>query len=105
MADPMASSLAYCSADSEATVVHRTVLSIVRNARSGVQRRAQSASAARLGRKEPGRLDLGKDRVEAAGAVLAVGIGVGGILASTNVIASEFSNARNRGLAIGIIPG
>lgn len=30
------------------------------------------------------------------------GIGVGGILASTNVIASEFSNARNRGLAIGI---
>jgi hypothetical protein len=104
MADPMASSLAYCSADSEATVVHRTVLSIVRNARSGVQRRAQSASTARLGRK-PGRLDLGKDRVEAAGAVLAVGIGVGGILASTNVIASEFSNARNRGLAIGIIPG
>lgn len=30
------------------------------------------------------------------------GIGVGGILASTNVIASEFSNAKNRGLAIGI---
>lgn len=33
---------------------------------------------------------------------LVTGIGVGGILASTNVIASEFSNARNRGLAIGI---
>ncbi|TDD90011.1 MFS transporter [Saccharopolyspora karakumensis] len=33
---------------------------------------------------------------------LVTGIGVGGILASTNVIASEFSNAKNRGLAIGI---
>ncbi|WP_019815366.1 MFS transporter [Saccharomonospora saliphila] len=33
---------------------------------------------------------------------LLTGIGVGGILASTNVIASEFSNAKNRGLAIGI---
>ncbi|GAA1778674.1 MFS transporter [Streptomonospora arabica] len=33
---------------------------------------------------------------------LVTGIGVGGILASTNVMASEFSNARNRGLAIGI---
>ncbi|MGW9479860.1 MFS transporter [Saccharomonospora azurea] len=33
---------------------------------------------------------------------LITGIGVGGILASTNVIASEFSNAKNRGLAIGI---
>ncbi|MFV2119319.1 MFS transporter [Streptomyces sp. Act-28] len=33
---------------------------------------------------------------------LITGIGVGGILASTNVIASEFSNARNRGLAIGV---
>ncbi|MFC7883318.1 MFS transporter [Streptomyces sp. NPDC057376] len=33
---------------------------------------------------------------------LVTGIGVGAILASTNVIASEFSNARNRGLAIGI---
>ncbi|WP_406691145.1 MFS transporter [Saccharopolyspora sp. ID03-671] len=33
---------------------------------------------------------------------LITGIGVGGILASTNVIASEFSNTRNRGLAIGI---
>lgn len=33
---------------------------------------------------------------------LVTGIGVGGILASTNVIASEFSNTKNRGLAIGI---
>ncbi|MFC7341099.1 MFS transporter [Saccharopolyspora griseoalba] len=33
---------------------------------------------------------------------LVTGIGVGGILASSNVIASEFSNAKNRGLAIGI---
>jgi benzoate transport len=33
---------------------------------------------------------------------LVTGIGVGGILASTNVIASEFSNTRNRGLAIGV---
>ncbi|MUL40579.1 MFS transporter [Streptomonospora sp. PA3] len=33
---------------------------------------------------------------------LVTGIGVGGILASTNVIASEFSNAKNRGLAIGV---
>lgn len=33
---------------------------------------------------------------------LLTGIGVGGILASTNVIASEFSNTKNRGLAIGI---
>ncbi|WP_299538469.1 aromatic acid/H+ symport family MFS transporter [uncultured Streptomyces sp.] len=33
---------------------------------------------------------------------LVTGIGVGGILASTTVIASEFSNARNRGLAVGI---
>ena len=30
------------------------------------------------------------------------GLGVGGILACTNVIASEFSNARRRGLSIGI---
>lgn len=30
------------------------------------------------------------------------GLGVGGILACTNVIASEFSNARRRGLAIGL---
>ena len=30
------------------------------------------------------------------------GLGVGGILACTNVIASEFSNARSRGLAIGL---
>ncbi|MFC4002491.1 MFS transporter [Prauserella oleivorans] len=33
---------------------------------------------------------------------LVTGLGVGGILASTNVIASEFSNTKNRGLAIGI---
>ncbi|RNL84978.1 MFS transporter [Halostreptopolyspora alba] len=33
---------------------------------------------------------------------LVTGVGVGGILASTNVIASEFSNAKNRGLAIGL---
>ncbi|MDT0303845.1 MFS transporter [Streptomonospora wellingtoniae] len=33
---------------------------------------------------------------------LVTGIGVGGILASTNVITSEFSNAKNRGLSIGI---
>ncbi|GAA1210039.1 MFS transporter [Prauserella alba] len=33
---------------------------------------------------------------------LVTGIGVGGILASSNVIASEFSNAKNRGLAIGV---
>ncbi|ACU97594.1 MFS transporter [Saccharomonospora viridis] len=33
---------------------------------------------------------------------LLTGIGVGGMLASTNVIASEFSNTKNRGLAIGI---
>ncbi|MBB3051537.1 benzoate transport [Prauserella isguenensis] len=33
---------------------------------------------------------------------LVTGIGVGGILASSNVMTSEFSNAKNRGLAIGV---
>ncbi|MBB3664608.1 MULTISPECIES: MFS transporter [Prauserella salsuginis group] len=33
---------------------------------------------------------------------LVTGIGVGGILASSNVMTSEFSNTKNRGLAIGI---
>ncbi|OLT45451.1 MFS transporter [Saccharomonospora sp. CUA-673] len=37
-----------------------------------------------------------------AGFRFVTGISVGGILASANVIASEFSNAKNRGLAIGI---
>ncbi|MCP2252749.1 benzoate transport [Prauserella aidingensis] len=33
---------------------------------------------------------------------LVTGLGVGGILASSNVMTSEFSNAKNRGLAIGV---
>jgi len=36
------------------------------------------------------------------GARVVTGLGIGGILASTNVIASEFSNDRRRGLSIGI---
>ena len=48
-----------------------------------------------LGAISPTALTLG-------GARVLTGLGVGGILACTNVIASEYSNSRRRGLAIGI---
>jgi benzoate transport len=48
-----------------------------------------------LGALSPSALALGATRV-------VTGLGVGGILACTNVIASEYSSARRRGLAIGV---
>jgi benzoate transport len=56
---------------------------------------ALAAAGMLLGSLSTSALQLGVTRV-------VTGLGVGGILASTNVIASEYSSARRRGLAIGI---
>ena len=56
---------------------------------------AMAGTGMLLGALSPTALTLG-------GARVLTGLGVGGILACTNVIASEYSNSRRRGLAIGI---